>query len=64
MVLILAYSLASPLLHHLWFALQGEQALLQGFFVMFIGDLMGSLIVVYAVKAALHLMPTPSASVR
>ncbi|MFA9218105.1 MAG: hypothetical protein ACEQSK_13520 [Sphingomonadaceae bacterium] len=53
----LGCSLASPLLHHLWFALQGQGQLLSGFSVMFIGDLAGTLIVVYAAKAALACVP-------
>ena len=52
----LAYSIASPLLHHIWFAIQGEQVdLVRGFAVMFAGDLAGTLIVLYTAKAALTL---------
>lgn len=58
LVLIVAYSVASPLLHHLWFALQGRENLAQGFLVMFIGDLSGTLLVIYAVKAVLSLLPS------
>ena len=51
---ILAYSFMSPLLHHIWFALRGDSVnLVSGFFAMFIGDLVGTLIVVYAMKGAL-----------
>lgn len=46
-------AIASPLLHHVWFILHGEPYLLEGFLVMFIGDLAGTLIVVYAAKVAL-----------
>jgi hypothetical protein len=46
-------ALASPLLHHLWFAVHGDAHLLDGFAVMFIGDLAGTLLVVYGAKAAL-----------
>lgn len=36
----LAYSFASPLLHHIWFALHGDKVnLLRGFGAMFAGDL-------------------------
>jgi hypothetical protein len=57
LVLVLAYSLASPLVHHLYFALQGQQHLLRSFFAMFIGDLNGTLIVIYGFKAVLALAP-------
>lgn len=60
LVLVVAYSLASPLLHHLWFALQGQDDLLRGFFVMFVGDLVGTLLVMYAVKLALSLAARPA----
>jgi hypothetical protein len=46
---------ASPALHHLWFLLQGESDLSIGFFVMFIGDLAGTAIVLCAAKAVLAL---------
>lgn len=48
-------SLASPALHHIWFALRGEQHLLPGFFVMCIGDFAGTLIVLYTAKGVLAL---------
>ena len=58
LVCILLYSLASPLLHHLWFAVHGDKGdLLNGFIVMFVGDLTGTLIVVYAMKGLLSLLP-------
>ncbi|MDL2357964.1 MAG: hypothetical protein QFF03_22160 [Pseudomonadota bacterium] len=57
---ILMYSLASPLLHHLWFAVHGDrQHLLHSFLVMFVGDLTGTLIVVYTAKGLLALLPAP-----
>jgi hypothetical protein len=52
-------ALASPLLHHIWFALHGDDHLLPGFLVMFFGDLMGALIVLYTAKAILALLPQP-----
>lgn len=58
LVLIFAYSVASPLLMHIWFALQGKEDILQGFFVMFIGDLNGTLLVIYSVKIALSFLPS------
>ena len=57
LLLALAYSVASPLLHHLWFAWRGQDNLLHGFFVMFAGDLAGTLIVLYGIKAVLALLP-------
>lgn len=62
--LIGAYSLASPLFHHIWFALRGLQGGLQSFLVMFAGDLTGTLLVVYAVKAVLSLIPVPQSKIR
>ena len=53
-------ALASPLLHHLWFALHGDPHLADGFAVMFIGDLAGSLLVVYGAKIALAWFPAPA----
>jgi hypothetical protein len=55
---IVLYSVASPLLHHIWFAVHGgTDDLVRSFFVMFIGDLNGTLIVVYAMKGILTLLP-------
>jgi len=53
--LIGAYSLANPLLHHLWFGLRGEQDIFKSFFAMFIGDLTGTLIVVYFAKTLIFI---------
>jgi hypothetical protein len=51
-----AFSVASPLLHHIWFAVQGQtDNLVRGFLVMAAGDLTGTLIVLYTAKAALAL---------
>ena len=56
LVLIVAYSLASPLLHHLWFILHGDaKDILRSFLMMFAGDLAGTLIVIYAIKTVLWL---------
>lgn len=57
---VCGYAIASPLLHHVWFALHGDKTdLLQSFFVMAIGDFTGSLIVIYTMKLALSLLPVP-----
>jgi hypothetical protein len=54
LVCVVACSFASPLLHHIWFALRGERTeLLRSFGVMFIGDLVGTLIVIYSIKLLL-----------
>ena len=46
-----AFSLASPLLHHLWFAFYGGRAnLFDGFVAMVVGDLLGTLLVLYFAK--------------
>jgi hypothetical protein len=51
-----AFSIASPLLHHIWFAVQGGTAnLLQSFLAMVQGDLTGTLLVLYGAKGALAL---------
>lgn len=50
----LAYSIASPLLHHIWFYLHGDtRHLADGFVAMFVGDLVGTLIVLYTGKGVL-----------
>jgi hypothetical protein len=59
LVLALAYSIANPLLHHIWFFLQGDtQNIGRRFFAMFVGDLAGALIMLYAMKSILALLPT------
>ena len=57
LALVFAYSLANPLLHHLYFALTGQHDLLRGFLAMFVGDLTGTLLVIYGIKAMLSLVP-------
>jgi hypothetical protein len=56
--LALAYAVASPVLHHAWFVLHGDAYSLKGLFAMFVGDLNGSLIVLYAGKTLLRLYGT------
>jgi hypothetical protein len=56
-------SVASPLLHHIWFSIHGDGHLLPGFLVMCIGDFAGTLIVLYTAKAILGLIgPSPATS--
>jgi hypothetical protein len=47
------------LLHHVWFSLHGDDNLLPGLFVMVVGDLLGTLIVLYLAKWLLSLLPAP-----
>lgn len=54
LVCVVAYSVASPLLHHIWFFLHGDHVdFVRDFLVMFVGDLIGTLIVIYTMKALL-----------
>ncbi|GAA0848400.1 hypothetical protein [Cupriavidus pauculus] len=58
LVCVVAYSVASPLLHHIWFFLHGDNInLVRGFLVMFVGDLTGTLIVIYTMKGLLSMLP-------
>ena len=58
LVLVLVYSIASPLLHHVWFALRGDtDNIVERFVAMFVGDLSGTLIVIYTLKLILALVP-------
>jgi hypothetical protein len=57
LVLALACSVANPLLHHLWFAWRGQPDLLGSFIAMVIGDLNGTLLVLYLIKGLLALAP-------
>jgi hypothetical protein len=61
LVLCVACSVASPLLHHIYFALRGDTDLVRSFLVMFVGDLNGTLIVLYGMKGVLALMPRRAA---
>lgn len=44
-VCALVFSIASPLLHHLWFILRGDHASLESLMVMTAGDLGGTIVV-------------------
>ena len=58
LVLAVAYSIANPLLHHLWFALRGDTHNIgESFVTMFAGDLAGALIMLYTIKGILALLP-------
>jgi hypothetical protein len=58
LILAVAYSIANPLLHHIWFALQGDtHNFIESFVMMFAGDLLGALIMLYVIKGILSLLP-------
>ncbi|MGV3569732.1 MAG: hypothetical protein ACO1PB_03970 [Ramlibacter sp.] len=52
-----AYSIASPLFHHLYFAWTGQPGLASGFMAMVTGDLVGTLLVLYSIKWVLGRTP-------
>lgn len=56
LILIVLYSVASPTLHHFWLLLRGE-SVGSTYFVMILGDLLGTLVVIYTIKAALSFVP-------
>lgn len=63
MILTVGYAIAGPLLHNIWFYLQGDaQRIVSRFFAMFVGDLSGTVIVIYTLKAVLHFLPVPQRS--
>ncbi len=52
---IFIYSLMSPLLHQTWFFIRGiNDNFIEHVGVMFIGDLIGTLIIIYLAKLAIH----------
>jgi len=58
LLLVPLFGVASPLMHHLWFWIHGDQVdLAQGFAVMAAGDMLGALVVLYALKGMLALLP-------
>lgn len=58
LLLVPLFGVASPLMHHLWFWLHGDPVdLAQGFAVMAAGDMLGALVVLYALKGMLALAP-------
>ncbi len=59
MLLIVVCSMASPLLHHLVFAYQGHtENIVRSYLTMFIGDFMGTLLVIYTIKGTLAFLPS------
>jgi hypothetical protein len=60
LLLVPLFGVASPLMHHLWFWLHHDHVdLAQGFAVMAVGDMLGAMIVLYALKGMLSLLPAP-----
>lgn len=60
---VVLYAVASPVLHHIWFAIYGPaDGLWRGLAAMIAGDLLGSLIVIYTGKMLLALIPAKSAT--
>jgi hypothetical protein len=62
-LLVLAFAVAftNATLHHIWFALAGTTPnLLESYSMMFGGDLLGALILLYIVKGLLRLLPAES----
>lgn len=56
LLLIFLCSAASPFFHHLWFAMQGHtDNLMRSYIAMMVGDLNGTLIVIYTIKGMLSL---------
>jgi hypothetical protein len=60
LILTVAYAIAGPLLHHIWFYLSGDSHdIVSRFCAMVIGDLSGTIIVIYTLKIVLHFLPVP-----
>jgi hypothetical protein len=60
LLLVPLFGVASPLMHHLWFWIHHDPVdLAQGFAVMAAGDMIGALVVLYALKGMLGLLPAP-----
>jgi len=59
-VLIVMYAFTSTLLHQIWFGLNGVSPhFIAGFSAMFMGDLVGTLIVIYVMKMVLAIARPP-----
>ena len=56
-LLIVMYAAASSLLHSIWYAVSGISSdFLSGLAAMFVGDLIGTMIVIYTIKSLLAIM--------
>lgn len=59
MLLMLICSMASPLFHHMLFVFEGKtDHLIESYLAMFVGDLLGTIIVIYSAKGLLSLLPS------
>ncbi|TFY97957.1 hypothetical protein [Ramlibacter rhizophilus] len=59
LVLAVAYSVASPALHHVYIAWEDKPGLAGGFVAMVVGDLVGTLMVLYSIRWALSRWTSP-----
>lgn len=65
MICIVVFAISSPLMHHTWFHLQDAQAHdWTGFYVMALGDFLGSVVLCYALKLWLNRRPPRAPSAR
>jgi len=65
LVLAFVVATANSVLHHIWFALTGDtQNFVERFCMMFIGDLLGALIMLYAMTAAFSFLPKNDRAMR
>ncbi|WP_438395254.1 hypothetical protein [Caballeronia sp. DA-9] len=61
LTLAVAFSVANPLLTNIWLVLCGATThIAERFFAMFVGDLSGAIIVLYAMRAVLSFLPRPA----
>ncbi|AYY60054.1 MASE1 domain-containing protein [Burkholderia multivorans] len=61
LILALAFSVANPLLTNIWLALRGQTTNIgERFFAMLVGDLSGTLIILYTIKILLSVLPSPA----
>jgi len=58
LICVFAFAIANSGLHHLWFLIEGRPANWNGALVMFIGEVNGSLLVLYTIKLALSCWTT------
>jgi hypothetical protein len=65
LVLAVAVATANTVLHHIWFALTGDtRNFVERFCMMYLGDLLGALITLYAMKGILALLPRSERTIR
>lgn len=65
LLLAFAVATANAVLHHIWFALTGDtNNFVERFCMMYLGDLLGALITLYAMKGVLALLPRTERAIR